>query len=67
MTKQELDSFVAENGTNNTKGVDDKWREPKTAFHITKQVQRKSSSISQTATLNANTVNIFHQTKESAN
>ena len=64
MTKQELDSFVAENGTNNMKGVEDKWRGMTAAFCITQRVKQQSRSFSPRGRKTANTVNFYTRTKD---
>ena len=64
MTKQELDSFVAENGTNNTKGVDDKWRGTTVEFCITQKVKQQSRLTSPRGRKTANTVNFYTKTKD---
>ena len=65
MTKQELDSFCAENGTNNTKGVEDKWRGTTVEFCITQKVQQQSRYFSRKVRKTANTVNFYTKTKDS--
>ena len=57
MRKQDLDDFCAENGTNNMKGIDDKWHEPTTEFCITQKVRQQSRYFSLREKKPVNTAN----------
>ena len=63
MRIQEMDDFCAEYGNSNMKGVVDKWREQKTEFYITQEVQQKSLCFSRKVKKPASTAN-FSTMKE---